>query len=92
MNDILHLMLSELPAHAKVSRDVSSFMQEVVSEFIGFITSEANDICVDSKQKTMCGKDIMTALSNLGEAAIPFGLIPSMFTFPDRHVLTPFKF
>lgn len=55
-------------------------MQECVSEFISFLTSEyvvilfpffdyffrASDRCIDEKRKTITGDDILFALSNLG--------------------------
>ena len=51
--NVAHLMASLLPGNAKVSRDAKLFMQEIVSEFIGFITSEANDVCLYSNQKAI---------------------------------------
>ena len=41
-------------------------MQECVSEFISFITSEANDKCNLEKRKIIKGEDIIYALNNLG--------------------------
>lgn len=41
-------------------------MQECVSEFISFITSEASDRCFQEKRKTINGEDILYAMSNLG--------------------------
>eukprot|EP00938_MAST-03A_sp_MAST-3A-sp1_P006844 g6844.t1 len=41
-------------------------MQECVSEFISFITSEASDKCLQEKRKTINGEDILWALSALG--------------------------
>eukprot|EP00966_Prymnesium_polylepis_P287952 6650816-Prymnesium_polylepis.1 len=64
--NVAHLMASELPSVAKVSRDAKLFMQEVVSEFIGFVTSEANDVCMINKQKAITLDDVAAALANLG--------------------------
>lgn len=41
-------------------------MQECVSEFISFITSEASDRCHMEKRKTINGEDILFAMSTLG--------------------------
>ena len=41
-------------------------MQECVSEFISFITSEASDRCQAEKRKTINGEDILFAMSTLG--------------------------
>ena len=41
-------------------------MQECVSEFISFITSEASDKCLNEKRKTITGDDIVSALDVLG--------------------------
>jgi nuclear transcription Y subunit beta len=41
-------------------------VQECISEFISFITSEASDRCFQEKRKTINGEDILYAMSNLG--------------------------
>ena len=69
--NVAHLMASELPSGGKVSRDSKLFMQEVVSEFIGFVTSEANDVCMLNKQKAITLDDVLTALANLGARPAP---------------------
>ncbi len=40
-------------------------VQECVSEFISFITSEASDKCQQEKRKTINGDDLMWAMSTL---------------------------
>ena len=65
--NVAHLMANELPPSVKVSKDTKCLMQEVLSEFIGFITSEANDVCLYGKQKAITQMDIMTALRNMGK-------------------------
>jgi histone H3/H4 len=64
--NVAHLLASVLPEGAKVSKDAKLFAQEVVSEFICFITSEANDVCTRVKQKAITQADIRTSLANLG--------------------------
>lgn len=41
-------------------------VQECVSEFISFITSEASDKCQQEKRKTINGDDLLWAMSTLG--------------------------
>jgi len=41
-------------------------MQECVSEFISFITSEASEKCQQEKRKTVNGEDILFAMTSLG--------------------------
>lgn len=41
-------------------------MQECISEFISFITSEASERCHQEKRKTINGEDILFAMSTLG--------------------------
>ena len=41
-------------------------MQECVSDFISFITSEASDKCQADKRKTINGHDLIFALKQLG--------------------------
>lgn len=60
------LMKNTLPATAKVSKDAKECMQECVSEFISFITSESSDKCLSEKRKTINGEDILFAMSSLG--------------------------
>lgn len=60
------LMKNTLPASAKVSKDAKECMQECVSEFISFITSEASDNCSGEKRKTINGEDILNAMTTLG--------------------------
>jgi nuclear transcription Y subunit beta len=41
-------------------------MQECVSEFISFITSEASEKCQKEKRKTINGDDLLWAMATLG--------------------------
>ncbi|CDR40522.1 CYFA0S05e01376g1_1 [Cyberlindnera fabianii] len=64
--NVARLMKNTLPTTAKVSKDAKECMQECVSEFISFITSEASDKCLSEKRKTINGEDILFAMSSLG--------------------------
>lgn len=64
--NVARLMKNTLPTTAKVSKDAKECMQECVSEFISFITSEASDKCLREKRKTINGEDILYSLHDLG--------------------------
>jgi nuclear transcription Y subunit beta len=55
--NISRIMKKVLPEHAKMSKEAKAALQECVSEFIGFITSEASDRLVAEKRKTITGDD-----------------------------------
>ncbi|XP_057778237.1 nuclear transcription factor Y subunit B-4-like [Salvia miltiorrhiza] len=60
------IMKKILPTSAKISKEAKETMQECVSEFIGFVTSEASERCHKENRKTVNGDDICWALSSLG--------------------------
>ena len=64
--NVSRIMKKALPNNAKIAKDSRETMQECVSEFISFITSEASDKCLQEKRKTINGEDILWALSALG--------------------------
>ena len=59
-------MKSSVPATAKISKEAKECVQECVSEFISFITSEAAEKCQMEKRKTIGGEDILYAMVTLG--------------------------
>lgn len=59
-------MKKALPEHAKLSKESKECIQECVSEFISFITSQAADRCLVEKRKTLNGEDILWAMYTLG--------------------------
>jgi histone H3/H4 len=59
-------MKSSVPSTAKIAKDAKECVQECVSEFISFITSEAAEKCQLEKRKTIGGEDILYAMVNLG--------------------------
>jgi nuclear transcription Y subunit beta len=59
-------MKNNLPENAKIAKDSKETVQECVSEFISFITSEASDKCMQEKRKTINGDDLLWAMSTLG--------------------------
>ena len=54
------------PQNAKIAKEAQETVQECVSEFISFITSEASDKCQQEKRKTINGDDLLWAISTLG--------------------------
>ncbi|XP_074603866.1 nuclear transcription factor Y subunit beta-like [Brevipalpus obovatus] len=64
--NISRIMKRSIPKSGKIAKDAKETVQECVSEFISFITSEASDRCHQEKRKTINGEDILFAMSNLG--------------------------
>ena len=59
-------MKASVPSTAKIAKDAKECVQECVSEFISFITSEAAEKCQLEKRKTIGGEDILYAMTTLG--------------------------
>ncbi|KAI8813767.1 nuclear transcription factor Y subunit B5 [Cladochytrium replicatum] len=64
--NVARIMKRALPENAKIAKDAKECVQECVSEFIAFITSEASDRCQQEKRKTINGEDILWAMQSLG--------------------------
>ncbi|XP_063701229.1 uncharacterized protein LOC134831432 [Culicoides brevitarsis] len=64
--NITKIMKKAIPDNGKVAKDARECVQECVSEFISFITSEASDRCHQEKRKTINGEDILFAMCSLG--------------------------
>ncbi|PSN34351.1 Nuclear transcription factor Y subunit beta [Blattella germanica] len=64
--NIAKIMKRGIPEPGKIAKDARECVQECVSEFISFITSEASDRCHMEKRKTINGEDILFAMTNLG--------------------------
>ena len=64
--NISRIMKKSLPNNAKIAKDAKETVQECVSEFISFITSEASDKCQREKRKTINGEDLLWAMTTLG--------------------------
>jgi nuclear transcription Y subunit beta len=66
--NIAKIMKKAIPnsSQGKIAKDSRECVQECVSEFISFITSEASERCANEKRKTMNGEDILWAMQNLG--------------------------
>ncbi|KAL6249103.1 transcriptional activator hap3 [Rhinocladiella similis] len=64
--NVARIMKQALPDNAKIAKEAKECMQECVSEFISFITSEASEKCQQEKRKTVNGEDILFAMTSLG--------------------------
>jgi len=64
--NVSRIMKASVPPSAKIAKDAKECVQECVSEFISFITSEAAEKCQLEKRKTIGGEDILHAMSTLG--------------------------
>ncbi|EYU40567.1 hypothetical protein MIMGU_mgv1a021656mg, partial [Erythranthe guttata] len=64
--NITHIMRCVLPAHVKIADDAKEAIQVCVSEFINFITVEANNICHCDYRRTVTPEDVLAAMASLG--------------------------
>lgn len=64
--NISRIMKKALPPNAKMSKNAKECVQECVSEFISFITSEACEKCLSERRKTVSGDDLLHAMNTLG--------------------------
>ncbi|KAL8061513.1 hypothetical protein ABFX02_02G091100 [Erythranthe guttata] len=66
MTNIVRVLRRTLPPHAKISDDAKEIIQECVSEFISFVTSEANEKAHREYKKTIHPEDVIAAMASLG--------------------------
>ncbi|KAG6524730.1 hypothetical protein ZIOFF_014668 [Zingiber officinale] len=64
--NIGRIMRKAVPENGKIAKDSKESVQECVSEFISFVTSEASDKCQREKRKTINGDDLLWAMGTLG--------------------------
>ncbi|KAM0917734.1 hypothetical protein ACQ4PT_009187 [Festuca glaucescens] len=64
--NVTRIMRRMLPPHAKISDDAKELIQDCVSEFISFVTGEANERCHAEHRKTVTAEDVVWAMENLG--------------------------
>ncbi|KAL4312728.1 hypothetical protein GQ457_01G049930 [Hibiscus cannabinus] len=64
--NVIRIMRRGLPPHAKISDESKETIQECVSEFISFITGEANERCQHEQRKTITAEDVLWAMGKLG--------------------------
>ncbi|KAJ7243822.1 transcriptional activator [Mycena haematopus] len=64
--NVSRIMKAAVPPTTKIGKDAKECVQECVSEFISFITSEAAERSLGEKRKTIGGEDILYAMGTLG--------------------------
>ncbi|XP_037093127.1 nuclear transcription factor Y subunit beta-like [Pollicipes pollicipes] len=64
--NVARIMKRGIPPNGKIAKESRECMQECVSEFVSFVTSEASDRCHQEKRKTINGEDLLFAMSVLG--------------------------
>ncbi|KAL6861232.1 hypothetical protein ACP4OV_016932 [Aristida adscensionis] len=75
-SNVVRIMRRMLPPHAKITDDAKDSILECVSEFISFITAEANDHSRSEYRKIVTADDILWAMKRLGfdDYVRPMGL------------------
>jgi len=64
--NVARIMKKSVPKSGKIAKEAKDCVQECVSEFVSFITSEASERCQQEKRKTINGEDILFAMATLG--------------------------
>ncbi|XP_044958031.1 nuclear transcription factor Y subunit B-4-like [Hordeum vulgare subsp. vulgare] len=64
--NIGRIMQRGVPEKGKIAKDTKETIQECVSEFISFITSEASDKCMKENRKTINDNDLIWSMGTLG--------------------------
>ncbi|KAM0858901.1 hypothetical protein ACQ4PT_047573 [Festuca glaucescens] len=64
--DVSRIMRKAIPPNGKIDQDAKEAVQELVSEFIAFLTSEASDRCKREKREALTGDDPLWAMATLG--------------------------
>ena len=64
--NVVRNMRKILPPNAKIADESQLVIQECVSEFISFVTGEANERCQCEQRKTITAEDVLWAMSRLG--------------------------
>ncbi|XP_012841019.1 PREDICTED: nuclear transcription factor Y subunit B-9-like [Erythranthe guttata] len=79
--NITRIMRCVVPDHVKIADDAKEAIQVCVSEFINFITAEANNRCHRDYRKTVTPEDVLAAMMSLG-----FGdYIEPLIVFLNKH-------
>lgn len=66
ITNVTRIMRRILPTHARISEDAKETIQVCVSEFIHFITTDANDRCRWQQRRTVTSDDVLSAMERLG--------------------------
>ena len=72
--NVARIMKNSIPPNGKIAKEAKECVQECVSEFISFITSEAAERCQQEKRKTINGE---------GKNLWKFCLFPEFLNFKN---------
>lgn len=64
--NLIRIMKRAIPGTGKISKEARACVQECTSEFIGFVTNEANERIELDKRRTISGEDVVDSLRALG--------------------------
>ncbi|CAI4228335.1 unnamed protein product [Auanema sp. JU1783] len=64
--NVARIMKRVIPESGKLAKEAKECVQECVSEFISFLTSEASDKCLAEKRRTITADDLLDALASTG--------------------------
>jgi histone H3/H4 len=66
ISNISRIMKMSIDQNLKLSKESKKLIDECVTEFICFITSEASEKCKRERKKTISSDDILTVMNHLG--------------------------
>lgn len=66
ISNINKIMRSVIDSQLKISKEAKNLVEECVTEFICFVTSEAAEKCKREKRKTINAEDVLTVMKMLG--------------------------
>ncbi|KAH9466511.1 hypothetical protein H4Q26_001232 [Puccinia striiformis f. sp. tritici PST-130] len=66
ISNISKIMKASVPLDSKISNPSKVLIQSCVSEFISFLTSDANEQVLAEKRRTLNGVDLLCAVKRLG--------------------------
>ena len=63
--NVNRVMKSAIPSHVKVSKDAKETLQECITEFVLFVTSEASERVARDHRSTVTQADLLKAMDKL---------------------------
>jgi nuclear transcription Y subunit beta len=66
LSNIAKIMKDSVDPQLKISLEAKHLMEECVTEFICFITSEASEKCKRERKKTIGSDDLLAVMGHLG--------------------------
>ena len=91
MSNVGRIMKRVLPQEGKLSKEAKECMQECITEFLQFITSEASDKCASEKRKTITGEDLLFSFAKLGFDEYVEPLRVFLYKYRDAHKIKSYE-